>query len=88
MDLATLALHIRQALVLILMLSLPVVIISAVVGLVVAFLQAVTQVQDQTTPFAIKLVAAVATLALGASWMGGALFNFGEQMLLAIPAVK
>lgn len=45
------------ALILILQLSMPVVAVATVVGLVVGLLQALTQIQDQTLPQAVKLVA-------------------------------
>jgi type III secretion protein S len=88
MDAATLITFVKQALMLTLLLALPVVLVTAITGLLVSFLQAVTQVHDQTTPFAIKLVAAIATIALMSVWMGGEITNFVEQLLLAVPRVR
>jgi type III secretion protein S len=88
MDAATLITFVKQALMLTLLLALPVVLVTAITGLIVSFLQAVTQVHDQTTPFAIKLVAAIATIALLSAWMGGEVMNFVEQLMLAIPGVR
>jgi type III secretion HrpO family protein len=88
MDAATLITFVKQALMLTLLLALPVVLVTAITGLIVSFFQAVTQVHDQTTPFAIKLVAAIATIAVLSSWMGGEVMNFVEQLMLAIPGVR
>jgi type III secretion protein S len=88
MDAATLITYVKQALMLTLLLALPVVLVTAITGLVVSFLQAVTQVHDQTTPFAIKLVAAIVTIAVLSGWMGGEVMNFVEQLMLAIPSVR
>lgn len=59
--------YVQTALVLILVLSLPVVIVATVVGLVIGILQALTQIQDQTLPHAVKLTAvAITIIAFGA----------------------
>ncbi len=77
----------KQALGLVLMLSLPAVIVIALVGLVVALVQAVTQVQESSIGFGIKLIAGVAVIALTSQWMGNALFNFIESIFAAIPRI-
>ncbi|WP_199153197.1 type III secretion system export apparatus subunit SctS [Chromobacterium sp. ASV23] len=61
---------------LVLMLSLPVVLVASVVGVLVGLVQALTQIQDQTVSFVIKLVAACVTLALTYHWMGEALLTY------------
>ena len=65
-----------KALYLVLMLSLPPIVVAAVVGTLFSLFQALTQIQEQTLSFAIKLIAVMATLALTVRWMGGELFNF------------
>lgn len=49
---------------------------AAVTGLLVSILQALTQIQDQTLQFLIKLVAVCITLAVSYHWMGSALLNY------------
>ena len=88
MELADLATAVKQALLLVLWLSLPAVLTAAVVGLVVAFLQAITQVQDQTISFGIKLVAVIGALALTSVWLGGELYNFADRMFAAIQNIR
>ena len=77
-----------EALLLILQLSAPLVGVAAVVGLLFGFLQAVTQLQDQTTTFAVKLVAVLALLLVLLPWLGVQLNNYGERMLEMIIHVK
>uniref|UniRef100_A0A3B0LWD1 Flagellar biosynthetic protein FliQ n=1 Tax=Arsenophonus endosymbiont of Trialeurodes vaporariorum TaxID=235567 RepID=A0A3B0LWD1_9GAMM len=60
----------------VLLLSLPIVIVASVTGLLVSVLQALTQIQDQTLQFLIKLVAVCITLAVSYHWMGSALLNY------------
>lgn len=76
-----------QALYLTLWLSLPTIVVAAVVGTAVSLLQALTQVQEQTLSFAIKLIAVGLVLALSARWMGGELCNYMLNILLALPVV-
>ena len=87
MDLDTLVTYVREALMLILLLSVPTILVAGVAGLLMAFLQAVTQVQDQTISFSVKLVAVIVAIALTSGWLGGELYNFANQMLAAVPGV-
>jgi type III secretion protein S len=73
---------------LVLILSAPAVLATSVFGLLIAFLQAVTQVQDQTISFGIKLIVAVVAIALAANRMGAELLNFADQMLATIPNIR
>jgi type III secretion protein S len=88
MALEQFATYVQQALLLVLWLSLPAVLAAGIVGLGVAFLQGITQVQDQTISFAIKLVAAVGAIALTSAWLGGELLSFAQRMFDAIPNVR
>lgn len=74
-----------QALYLVLWLSLPPIIVASVVGTLFSLFQALTQIQEQTLSFAIKLIAVMATLALTARWIGGQLFNYTVSIFDAIP---
>ena len=70
----------RQALALVLMLSAPLIVAVAVVGLVIAIVQAVTQVQEQSVQFLCKLVALGLALLLAARWIAVSLVEFGERV--------
>ncbi len=71
----------RQALMLVLLLSLPIVLIATVTGLVVAILQAVTQVQDANIGIAVRLIAVMVALVLLSGWLGGEVLRFAQQAL-------
>ncbi len=58
-----------EALWLILLLSLPPLLASLVVGLVISLLQALTQVQEQTLTFVPKIIATILVLIITAGWM-------------------
>ncbi|CAM2009312.1 type III secretion system export apparatus subunit SctS [Acanthopleuribacter pedis] len=87
MDQATLVELTIHALTLVLLLSLPAVIVASGFGVLVSLLQAVTQVQEQTLSFGVKLIAVVVTLALTARWTGMELFLFMERLLELLPQI-
>lgn len=69
---------------LVLMTSLPVVLVAAVVGVTVSLLQALTQIQDQTLQFMIKLLAVVLVIMATYHWIGGQLLAYTRQVFLQI----
>ena len=68
--------YMTQALYLTLWLSLPPIAVAAIVGTLFSLFQALTQIQEQTLSFAIKLIAVFATILLTARWLSGELYNF------------
>ena len=60
----------KQGMLLVVVLSAPPLIVAVVVGVLTSLVQALMQVQDQTLPFGIKLVAVGITLALTGRWIG------------------
>ena len=85
MDQAELLSVLGKALYLTLWLSLPPIIVASVVGTLFSLFQALTQIQEQTLSFAVKLIAVMATLALTAGWVGGELYNYTVLVMDAIP---
>lgn len=76
-----------EALLLVLYLSMPPIVAAAVVGTVVALLQALTQLQEQTLSFAIKLIVVVMIIFATARWLGTELFNFADRAFKAIALI-
>lgn len=54
----------REAVLLIMRLSLPVLVVALIVGVIISLLQALTQIQEQTLTFVPKMIAVFGTLAL------------------------
>ena len=69
-----------QALMLVLTLSLPPIIVATVTGLLLSFIQAVTQLQEQTMSFAVKLISVIITIALIGSFLGGTLLVYAKGL--------
>ena len=74
-----------QALLLILILSGPPIIISMVLGLMVAIFQAATQIQEQTLSFTVKLFAVVLSIIFLGPWLGGQIYNFANLIFNSFP---
>ena len=73
-----------QALMLCVVLSLPAVAVSAIVGLLVSFFQAITSLQDSSISQGIKLLVVTAAVLIAAPWAGGTLARFSESILAAL----
>jgi type III secretion protein S len=65
-----------QAMMLVMLLSLPPILVASVVGIVVSLLQALTQVQEQTISFAVKLIAVAVTISAMASFLGSQMLAY------------
>ena len=76
-----------KAAVLILLLSMIPIVVATFVGLLVSLLQALTQIQEQTLSFAIKLIAVFATLMLAMNWIGAEIYNYTVAVFDTIPYV-
>lgn len=75
----------NEILLLVLYLSMPPILVATVVGVLVAIVQGMTQIQEQTLSFGIKLVATSATLILTIYWMGSSMVQFTERVFTEFP---
>ena len=66
----------RDALFLIIKVSLPVLLVSLCVGLIVSIFQTVTSIQEQTLTFVPKIVCVFLSLVLFGNWMMNAMVEF------------
>ncbi len=61
-------------------LSAPMLLLSMVVGVIVAILQAVTQIHEQTISFVLKLIVVILCLVVGGGWMLQTLQDFSLEV--------
>jgi len=73
---------------LVLMLSLPTVAVASIVGILVSLLQALTQIQEQTIQFLVKLVAVCIVLVATYRWSGDALLSYATLSFNQISAMR
>lgn len=71
MDIADLTSVVVKALLLTLWLSMPTILVASVVGVLFSLIQALTQIQEQTLSFGVKLIFVGITIFLTSRWMGG-----------------
>lgn len=70
-----------------LVLSMPMVAAAAIIGTLLAVIQALTQIQEQTLGYAVKLVATGVALALTLNWIGGEILQYTRQLFDLIPVI-
>ncbi|MFC6340095.1 hypothetical membrane protein [Pseudomonas veronii 1YdBTEX2] len=75
----------NQALMTVLLLSAPALVVAIIVGLGVGLLQALTQIQDQTLPQAVKLVAVLLTIVFVGPLLASQVVELGNQVLDNFP---
>ena len=78
----------QTCLLMVLRLSLIPILVATVIGILVSLLQALTQVQEQTLGFAVKLIAISLTLLACASWMGSELLLYTQNIFAHFPLLR
>lgn len=71
----------NKALYMILMLSALPILIATTIGLLVGFLQTVTQLQEQTLPFGVKLLCICVFFFVASGWYSETILAFGYEVL-------
>lgn len=71
----------NKAIWLVLVLSAIPVIVATTIGLLVGLFQTVTQLQEQTLPFGIKLLGVCICLFLLSGWYGETLLEYGKEVI-------
>lgn len=77
----------RQAVQTTLMLSLPLLLLTLVVGLLISLFQAATQINEATLSFIPKLVILLVALVVLGPWMISLLTTYTRELYLSIPAI-
>ena len=75
----------QKALEMAVLLAMPVLAVTFIVGLVVSIFQAATQIQEMTLAYIPKIVAAMVTIFVLGGWMMVELVDFTKEILINIP---
>ena len=86
MDTTTVIDVLREAVSVALKLGGPRLILSMLVGVVIAIFQAVTQIHEQTISFMLKLIVVILVLLIGGSWMLTTLQDYTKEIFALIAA--
>jgi len=76
----------REALLIVVLASAPPLLAALVVGLAVAVVQALTQVQEQTLGVLARIVAVFGALYVSGAWMAGLVTRFAQKVLTEFPS--
>jgi type III secretion protein S len=68
--------QLTEAMTMVMLLSLPPILVASFAGILVGLIQTLTQVQEQTISFAIKLIAVAVTIAAMARLLGSEVLNY------------
>ncbi len=77
----------REALMLTLMISAPMLLFGLVIGLIISVFQAVTQIQEMTLTFVPKILAVAVALLVFMPWIINKLTDFATHMFALIPTL-
>ena len=77
----------REALLLMVLASLPPIAASLLVGFISSLFQATTQIQESTLSVVPKLCAAVLSLVIAGPWIASQLSRFTAQLFLLLPDI-
>jgi len=77
----------REAIMVTLMVSAPMLAFGLVIGLVISILQAVTQIHEMTLTFIPKIVAVAVALLIFMPWMINLMVDFTTRLLSSIPTL-
>lgn len=84
MDISELMRLAQEAMMLTLLLSLPPIVAASLVGTLVSLVQALTQIQEQTLGFVLKLVAVIISLIVTGQWIATELVQLGTTAFNSI----
>jgi type III secretion protein S len=79
--------YLTESMMLTMILSMPPIIVASVVGILISLLQALTQVQEQTLSFAIKLVAVAVTIVAMSGLLGAQMLNYTLKLFNEFPQI-
>jgi len=77
----------RHAMLVALELSMPVLVVSLIVGMLVSLFQAITQIQEMTLTFVPKIIAVVIVFVVLGPWMLSLIVGFTSSMLSGVPSL-
>ena len=79
--------YLTESMTLTMILSMPPIIVASIVGILVSLIQALTQVQEQTLSFAIKLIAVAVTIVAMSGLLGAQMLDYTQKLFDEFPQI-
>ncbi|HBV96614.1 MAG: flagellar biosynthesis protein FliQ [Peptococcaceae bacterium BICA1-7] len=76
---------VRDALIMVMLITIPILGAGMIVGLIISILQATTQIQEQSLSFVPKLMTVLLVLMILAPWIINVLVGFTNELFAKIP---
>ena len=80
MDISLVTQTLREGVWVVIKLGGPMLLLSMVVGILIAIFQAVTQIHEQTLGFILKLIVVILVLLVGGGWMMETLLDYAHRV--------
>jgi flagellar biosynthetic protein FliQ len=77
----------NEAIILLLICSLPSIGLGLLIGFMVSLFQALTQIQEQTLTFVPKMIVVMLMIGLTSSWIASQMISFCERLWTMIPTL-
>ena len=77
----------KEGMLLVVLLSAPPMIVAVLVGVLTSLVQALMQIQDQTLPMAVKVIAVVLSLVLLGPMLASPLVRYTDRIFTDFPAI-
>ncbi len=71
----------NEAILITILVSMPAILLSLLIGVAVAIFSATTQIQEQSLSFVPKMIAVFAVIAITGPWIGATMMRFAERCL-------
>lgn len=78
----------REAVWVLLKISLPLLLVALIIGLIISLFQALTQIQEPTLSFVPKIIAIFFTLLIAFTYIGGTMKAFSENIMSLIVQIN
>ena len=88
MDIDTLSSLMNDAIIMILILSLPSIGLGLIIGFTISLFQALTQIQEQTLTFVPKMIIVMLMIMVTMPWMASQLIDMCQKMWVMIPNLR
>lgn len=88
MDIDTLSSLMNDAIIMVLILSLPSIGLGLIIGFMISLFQALTQIQEQTLTFVPKMIIVMLMIMVTMPWMASQLIDLCQKMWVMIPNLR
>ncbi len=76
----------KDAMMMVLMISAPILVVSLLIGVLISVFQAATHIQEQTLTFVPKILGVLAAIVIFGSWMLNVMLSYTSNLFINLPS--